>query len=52
LLGSGRVPEYPEPNQEEETQNHQDYAEIQQEDESACRIELLVGLPNFGAHQK
>jgi hypothetical protein len=49
LVGSGRVLEYPEPNQEEETQNHQDYAEIEQKVESACRIELLVSLPNFGA---
>jgi hypothetical protein len=64
LVGSGRVLEYPEPNQEEETQNHQDYAEIEQKDESACSREsgahsakqfseiTVYGSARFGAEPR
>jgi hypothetical protein len=49
LLATGGVPEYPEPNQEEETEHHEDYAEIKEKDESAFGIQLFMSLPNLSA---
>jgi hypothetical protein len=40
--------ENPEPDQEQETEYHQDQAEIRQYGEFACGIELFISLSNFG----